>query len=159
MDERVARLTTAEECDQLAENVEERLPQLAKEARRRAIELRAAAHGAATAIEQEALAAVYAYERILSVKRGKNVKASRTWQMINRHGILKAVERAVDRPTETAGFVALAEMGMLDLAFEAVILKHPDAFSPHAVARSRERLAEQGLCEIVTPSDSDGAPD
>jgi len=142
MDNRISRLTTPEECEQLALNVEARLPELAIEARRRALELRAAAHGAASDAEREALAAVYAYEKVLSVKGGKNVRASRTWQMIKRHGIIKAVERAVNRPNETAGYKALVDMGMQDFAFEAVVCRHPTVFSPEALKRSRDRLKE-----------------
>ena len=140
MDERVARLETPEDCEQFALNVQARFPDLARAARRRAVELRAAAHGATTAAEREALEAVYAYERVLSEKRGKKVRASRTWQMIERRGIIEAVERAVNRNADTAGYKALAEMGMQDLAFEAVVLRHPDVFSPAAVTRSAERL-------------------
>lgn len=140
MDERVSRLETPEDCEQFALNVETRLPELAQSARRRAVELRADAHNASTAAEREALAAVYAYERVLSEKRGKKVRASRTWQMIKRHGIIKAVERAVNRPADPIGYTALAEMGMEDLAFESVVLRHPNVFSSEATAKSEERL-------------------
>jgi len=140
MDKRIARLETPEECEQFILNVQARFPDLARAARRRAVELRAATHGATTTAEREALEAVYAYERVLSEKRGKNVRASRTWPMIKRHGIIEAVERAVNRKADTAGYKALAEMGMQDLAFEAVVLRHPDVFSAEAVARSAERL-------------------
>src|SRR5688500_10743167 len=100
MDERVARLKTPEDCEQFALNVQARLPDLARDARRRAVELRAASHGVTAAVEREALAAVYAYERVLSERRGKKVRASRTWQMIERHGIIEAVERAVNRDSD-----------------------------------------------------------
>ena len=142
MDERISRLTTPEECEQVALNVETRLPELAREARRRAVELRAASHGATSEAEQEALEAVYAYEKVLSVTKGKNVRASRTWQMIKRHGIIIAVERAVNRPKETVGYKALVDMGMQDFAFEAVVCRHPDVFSPEALKRSQERLKD-----------------
>jgi hypothetical protein len=140
MDERVARLKTPEDCEQFAINVQTKLPDLAQAARRRAVELRAAAHGAESAAEQEALAAVYAYERVQSARSGRKFRASRTWQMIDRHGIIEAVQRAVNRPADPVGYKALAEMGMLDLAFESVVLRHPDTFTPEAVARSAERL-------------------
>jgi hypothetical protein len=133
-------LKTPEECEQFAINVQARLPELALAARRRSVELRAAAHGAITTVEREALEAVYAYERVQSTKRGKKVYASRTWQMIKRHGIIAAVERAVNRDADTAGYTALVEMGMQDFAFEAVILRHPEVFSEEAVSRSTERL-------------------
>ena len=140
MDERVSRLKTPEECEQFALNVQGRFPDLAREARRRAVELKGESHGEANAAERDALIAVYAYERVLSEKRGKKIRASRTWQMIDRHGIIEAVERAVKRDSDPSGYTALAEMGMQDLAFEAVVLRHPDVFSEEAVARSAERL-------------------
>lgn len=68
--------------------------------------------------------AVYAYQKVRSVQKGKNVHATRTWQMIERHGIITAVERAVNRSQETAGYKTLVEMGMRDFAFEAVVQKH-----------------------------------
>ena len=142
MDERVARLETPQECEQFAINVEKRLPDLARAARRRAVELRAAAYGATTDAEREALQAVYAYERVLSNKRGKTVHASRTWQMIKRYGIIEAVEKVVNRPDVAPGYTLLEEMGMLDFAFEAVVCRHPDMFSKETVARSKERLAK-----------------
>jgi hypothetical protein len=140
MDERVARLKTPEDCEQFAINVQARLPDLARDARRRAVELQAASHGAATTAEREALEAVYAYERVQSKKRGKKIRASRTWQMIKRHGIIEAVERAVNRGSDATGYTTLAEMGMQDLAVESVVVRHPDVFSPDAVSRSAERL-------------------
>jgi ribosomal protein L37AE/L43A len=54
VDERIARLETPEGAEQFAINVEAMgLPDLALAARRRAVELRAAAHGAKTAAERE----------------------------------------------------------------------------------------------------------
>ena len=127
MDERVSRLRTAEECEQFAWNVESRDPELAKAARRRAVEFLAAKHGAKGAAEEEALQAVYAYERVLSKERGKTVRATRTWQMIERHGVITAVERAVNRKDVTSGYKALVKMGMQDFAFEAVRVPPPNA--------------------------------
>jgi hypothetical protein len=158
MDERVARLQTPEECEQFIINVRSRLPELAQAARRRSVELRAAAHGAKSTAEREALAAVYAYERVLSEKKGKKVRASRTWQMIERRGIIDAVESAVKRPADPIGYTALAEMGMHDLAFESVVQRHPEVFTPEAVARSAERLqawAASAGGEPVAGSDGD----
>src|SRR5262245_21228844 len=104
MDEKVARLKTPEECGQFIKNVEEKYPELAREARRRAVELRAAAHGATNAAEKEALQAVYAYEELLSNGRGKRIRATRTWQMIQRRGIMGAVEQLVQRKDVTSGY-------------------------------------------------------
>jgi hypothetical protein len=145
MDERVERLRTADECEQFIINVKSRLPDLAHAARRRCIELRAETHGAESAAEREALAAVFAYEHVLSAQKGKRVRASRTWQMIERKGIIDAVECLVTRPADPVGYTALAEMGMQDLAFESVVQRHPEVFSPEAVFRSAERLRSWAL--------------
>lgn len=107
---------------------------------KRAVQLRAEAHGAKTEAERECLEAVYAYEEVLSANKGRRQPASRTWQMIRRHGVLPAVERIVTKRAESAGYTALAEMGLLDMAFEAVVLRHPDLFSTEAIAMSRERI-------------------
>lgn len=140
----VDKLKTPEECERLIENVKDREPEMALRARRKAVELRAAKHNVKNDAEREALQAVYAYEEILSKKNGRRTSASRTWQMIKRHGIIEAVEKAVNRPQETIGFTMLIEMGLPDLAFEAVILRYPDLFSPEAIARSKARLEEWG---------------
>jgi hypothetical protein len=140
MDEVIAKFKTPESCEQFALNVEGRSPERAQAARRRAVELRAAAHGAGTDAEREALEAVYAYERVLSGTHGKKTRAARTWQMIERHGIIAAVERVVSRSADSAGYTALVKMGMHDMAFEAVVLRHRAVFSAEAVARSEERL-------------------
>jgi hypothetical protein len=102
--------------------------------------MRAAQHGAETDAQREALEAVYAYEEALAETKGKKLHASRTWQMIKRHGIIEAVERIVKRPIETAGYRTLVEMGLEDKAFEAVVLRHPNSFSPDAVAASKQRV-------------------
>lgn len=143
MDARILNLKTPDQCEAFARNATERnRPDLADQARVRAIQLRAESWGAKSEAEKEALQAVYAYEEVLTKKNGKRTKASRTWQMIKRRGIIEAVERAVNRESETQGYTALAEMGLQDFAFEAVVLRHPELFSDEAVAKSRQRLTE-----------------
>ena len=146
MEEIIKKLTTPEECIQLAKNVGDRNPDLAREARRRAVELRAIAFGNKNQVELELLKALYAYEEVLSEKNKRNTRASRTWQMIKRHGIIGAAERAVNRKIEPAGYKVLVEMGMHDLTFEAVIVRYPDAFNQEVVSRAKARLKE--LSEI-----------
>jgi hypothetical protein len=142
MDDIIQKLKTPEECMQLEKNVRERNPDLAQKARRRAVELRANSYGSKTELELELLKVVYAYEEVLSEKNKRRTAASRTWQMIKRHGLIHAAERAVDRNIEPAGYKLLAEMGMHDLTFEATIVRHPNAFSENAVSRAKERLKE-----------------
>lgn len=143
MDPRVIKLKTPQECETFAKNARNLgAPHLADEARQKAVQLRAEAHGANTDVERECLEAVYAYEEVLSAQKGKKQRAGRTWPMIHEHGILPAVERIVLKRAESLGYTALAEMGLKEYAFEAVILRHPESFSAEAVARSRDRLAE-----------------
>jgi len=146
MEEILQKLKTPEECIQLAKNVRDRNPDLARKARRRAVELRAISYGYKSEVELELLKALYAYEEALSEKNKRKTRASRTWQMIKCHGIISAAERAVDRKIEAAGYKVLVKMGMHDLTFEAVIVRYPDAFDQKVVSRAKSRLKE--LSEI-----------
>lgn len=140
LDQTISRIPTPERLEQFALNVESRSPKHAQAARRRAVELRAATHGAKTDVERECLEAIYAYERAESQIRGKKFHASRTWPMIKRRGIIAAVEFVVTRKDETTGYRTLIEMGLQDMAFEAVVLRHPESFTEDALKASRERF-------------------
>jgi hypothetical protein len=131
---------TPESCEQFARNVELRQPERAQEARRKAVRLRAQREGARNVIEQECWEAVYAYERTLYKKHGKAQKAAYTRRMIRERGVVPAVEHTVLKKGETSGYRALLAEGMQDMAFEAVVLRHPEAFGEAAVTQSRERL-------------------
>ena len=102
--------------------------------------MRAAGQQPKTPAERESYEAVYAYEEALSKQKGRTIRAGRTWPMIREHGIIAAVERIVTKRKETQGYRVLVEMGMEDMAFEAVVLRHPKSFSPEAVAASDDRL-------------------
>lgn len=141
MDPRLDKLKTPKDCEVFARNVRSHgREDLALEAEKRAIYLHAAKHGAETQAEEECLQAIYAYERILTAKNNRNTRATRTWQMIERHGILEAMERAVNRPTEAVGYSALVEKGLEEFAFEAVVVRYPQHFSEGAVDRSKGRI-------------------
>jgi hypothetical protein len=141
MDSRIARLKTVKDCENFAKNALERgFPGLAIEARERSVQLRTEAHGARTAVEKECLEAIYAFEEVESEENGRRIKASRTWQVIKRLGIIPAVERIVTKRDVSAGFTILAEMGLKEYAFEAVVLRHPDSFSEEARNIARQRL-------------------
>lgn len=144
MDPRVSKLRTVIDCESFAVNARERgAPELADQARKRAVQIRADAHGARSDVERECLLAVYAYEEVLSAQKGKRQPASRTWQMIKRLGIIPAVERVVTKREVSSGFTALADMDLMEFAFEAVILRHPESFSAEARAMSAQRLELQ----------------
>ena len=141
MDPRVERLSTPEECEIFAANAAERgRVDLSFQAKRRAIELRAAHYGAKTRVEKECLEAIYAYEETLLLKHGRRVRAQRTWQVIESKGVIQAVDDIVSHADVTDGFRALEKMGLMECAFEAVILRHPEHFSAKAVEHSKARL-------------------
>jgi len=141
MTDHIEKLKTPDDCATFAKNAS-RLGRhdLAKAAKKKELQLKAEQYGAKTDAEIEAIAAVYAYEEVLSRKNGKPTRASRTWPMIEKHGIITAVERAVNRSDVTMGYKALEKIGLEEFAFEAVILRHPELFSEEAVLISRKRM-------------------
>ncbi|HEU4929214.1 MAG TPA: hypothetical protein VFU38_05240 [Candidatus Krumholzibacteria bacterium] len=146
----VGHLKTPEDCEQVALNVEAKQPAFAIAARRKAIEIKASTHKATTEAEEHSLQAVYAYERVMTLERGRKTRATRQWQMIAKLGIIAAMESIVKNPTESAGYQALVKMGMQDMSFEAVVLRHPDVFSAEAVAQSK-----RSLDSLMAPAVSD----
>jgi len=139
-DDPIAKLRSPEGAKQFAANVARRDPELAKRATRRGVELQALAKGASSQVELECLEAVYAYELAMSQRDGKTKRASRTWPMIERDGILPAVEHIVTKPEPSIGYTTLVQMGIEDKAFEAVVLRHPSHFSAKAVSSASARL-------------------
>ena len=143
MDPRVTKLITVADCESFTINARDRgAPELAEQARKRAVQIRAELYGTDSEVERECVQAVYAYEEILSAKNGRRQPANRTWQMIKRHGIIPAVERVVTKREIAIGFTALAEMDLMEYAFEAVVLRHPSSFTAEAVSMSKKRIEE-----------------
>ena len=85
-------------------------------------------------------------------KHGRRIRASRTWSLIERRGIIPAVEHVVTQTRETAGYRALLAEGMQNMAFEAVVLRHQELFSKEAVEVSGNRL-EAWQQELPTRED------
>jgi hypothetical protein len=142
MDYRVERLRTPAECESFALNAAARnYPDLVLEAQRKAIYLKAATHETGSSWEAEGFAAVYAYEALLTRRKGKKTRATATWQVIKRHGIVEAIQRAVTGPPDDEGQVTLRDLGLEDLGFEAVVVRHPASFSDAAITASKARVA------------------
>ncbi len=136
MDDVIKKLQTPEDCYRFIDKYSE----LISQARQRAIDLKMGKHQDNKEVEKELLKAIYAYEEILTKRNGRRTRANRTWQMVQRHGIKGAAERAVNRPVDPIGYTSLIEMGFENLTFEAVILRFPGDFSAEAVNKSRERI-------------------
>ncbi|HCH4305835.1 TPA: hypothetical protein NKZ49_003265 [Vibrio parahaemolyticus] len=142
MDPRVLKLQSVESCEKFKANaIRLGEHELAKQATLRAVAIRAKDYRCETEAEKLAIEAVYAYEEVLTQRNGKRTRASRTWQMIERRGVIGAVERAVNREGVSLGYTALVEMGLEEFAFEAVILRFPELFSNEAVQKSQERMS------------------
>jgi hypothetical protein len=142
MDYRVERLRTPAECESFIKNaLAANRPDLALEARRKAVTMQAATHETTSPVEAEAFAAVYAYEALLTRKNGKKTRATKTWAIVRTHGIIEAIQRAVTRTPDATALASLRELGLDDLAFEALVVRHEAAFDPATVEISKTRLA------------------
>ena len=143
MDARINRLKTANECDIFEKNVRERgFPDLAARARRRAVEFRVAAHQVQSEVERDALAALYAYDQILNSMRARKSSASGPWRLVKQRGVIKAVKALLERDADETHYKTLQETGMEDLALEAIVIKHADAFEPATVKLCADRLSD-----------------
>lgn len=65
--------------------------------------------------------------------------ASRTRQMIERHGYQEALSRIVQTPDLQSGFQVLRDRGKLELTFEAVIVNFAPEFPSAVVEAARWR--------------------
>jgi len=129
MHELVLRIKDPELCYVFARNATDRgHPELALQAYRRAVDLRAEQHDTASEAERSALRAIYAYEEALSYSKGKRTRATGTWQLVNRHGVLAALLKRLQSRDNDDVLPVLQELGMEDYSFSAVHEAHPDAF-------------------------------
>ena len=142
MDERVLRCKTHEDCLTFAKNATERgHPELAQQARIYSLRLRANEHKPTSDIERDGLEALYAYEDALTEKNGRTTRATRTREMIENHGLIGAIERAVNRPDDPEGFTLLIDMGLSEFTFEQIVLRYRDQFSREAVQQATARVS------------------
>ena len=133
MHELVQRIKQPELCYVFAKNANLRgHPELAVQAYRRAVDLRAEQHETVSAAELSALRAIYAYEEALSFSKGKRTRATGTWQLVNRHGVLPALFKRLQSRDNEEVLPVLKELGMEDYSFNAVREAHPDAFGKMA---------------------------
>tara|TARA_R110002110_G_scaffold66978_1_gene182979 strand:+ start:66747 stop:67151 length:405 start_codon:yes stop_codon:yes gene_type:complete len=129
MHELVTRIKEPALCYVFVENARRRgYPELAVQAYRRAVDLRAEQHEVDTEVERDALRAIYAYEEALSYSKGKRTRATGTWQLVSRHGVLTALVKRWRAGSEEALMPVLAELGLTDYSFDAVCKSHPDVF-------------------------------
>lgn len=127
MHELVERIKEPELCYVFAKNANRRgHPELALQAYRRAVDLRAAQHPTESEAEYAAARAIFAYEEALSYRRGKRCRATGTWQLANRLGLLSAIHKRIQSGTGSDVRPILEELGMADYSFEAVGSAYPE---------------------------------
>jgi hypothetical protein len=143
MDYRVERLRTPAECESFARNaIDRKRPELASAARRKALTMQAETHAASSPVEAEAFLAVYAYELHLTRKNGRKTRAAKTWAIAKSRGIIQAIEMAVHNAPDPAVLEGLRELGLEDLAFDALVVRHEAAFDTATVQLSKARLGD-----------------
>lgn len=129
MHELVNRIKEPELCYVFAKNASRRgHPELAVQAYRHAVDLRAGTHPVSCDAEVAALRAIYAYEEALSYRKGKRTRATGTWQLVNRHGVFAALDKRLKSRGDDDIHSVLKELGMEDYSFEAVRNTYPEAF-------------------------------
>lgn len=129
MHELVSRINDPELCYVFARNASRNgHPELALQAHRRAVDLRAQQHQPVSEAEGAALRAIYAYEEALSYVKGKRTRATGTWQLVNRHGLLRALSKRLSSGKLQDIRLVLAELGMEDYSFDAVYAAHRQDF-------------------------------
>lgn len=92
-------------------------------------------------LQQRVWESVRVYELFLARKHnGKNIKASRTRDMIKRLGEKEAAARTVRTQETSTGLETLAEYDRLDCSYEQIILDFPNEFDTLLRAKARANL-------------------
>jgi len=121
MHELVIRIKTPELCYVFARNATARGHEdLALQAYRRAVDLKAEAHAVETEAELMALKSFYAYEEALSWGQRKRKRATGTWQLVNRIGVLPTLQKRLASGAGDKVLPVLKELKLDDYAFQAV---------------------------------------
>ena len=121
MHELVLRIKKPELCYVFADNASKRgHDDPAIQAFRRAVDLRADEHADVTEAERQALKAIYAYEEAMSYGQRRRKRATGTWQLVNKHGILPTLARRAGSKAAEEAQETLKLLKMEDYSFDAI---------------------------------------
>ena len=142
MDDRVRRLKTPKDCLIFMKNAADRgRPDLAQQARRQAIRLRAHENEPKTPLERAWFEALHAYEDVLAHRNGGPIRASNIRPLLKKHGAREAIERALAADGESSTYELLKAVGLQDLSFESMVMRFPQEFSAGVTDRAKASLA------------------
>lgn len=91
-------------------------------------------------LEQEFWQAVHMAGEISLANTGKKTPLTKTRQKFRRDGAQKCIADFATRSDFTDGYRLLTDAGYQELTFEAVLLRHPDQFTPEDVKKVRKKL-------------------
>lgn len=96
-------------------------------------------------VEHDFWTAIAAVEQALLEERGKAVRATRTRQMVRKHGVVGTLGKLVAAKADDDGFDQMIARDMPELTGEAVVIKHSEAFTPDIIAAACARLTGAGV--------------
>lgn len=96
-------------------------------------------------LEYDVWQSIYALEDLEARRKEKTIRLQRTRNMIKEKGEAGTVAHLVRKRTASAGFQMLMDYGLPKLTFEALVLKHADAFDRDLVEAARTRLDDADL--------------
>lgn len=100
-------------------------------------------------VEYDFWQTINAFEQTLSDERGKTIRLSRTRQKVARVGVIETLKDWAVGSSRTEGFDMLLERGMPEYTGEAIVLRHPEAFTPEVRDAAKRRLDEAGVAPSV----------
>lgn len=95
-------------------------------------------------VERGFYSALAAHEFLLSEKKGRATKATRTRLKLKTKSVVECLEEWAVAADPSEGFEMLAETGQLELTGEYLVVKFAEHFSADAQIQARDRLDAAG---------------